>query len=93
MSRDLDLWAFQHGVTLDFSRPGKPPDNAFAESFSGKVRAECLNTAWSLSLGDARRKCDTWRSDYNEERLHSAIGDKCPIELMNGVGPHGPPGA
>lgn len=59
VSRDLDLWAFQHGVTLDFSRPGKPTDNAFAESFNGKVRAECLNTAWFLSLDDARRKCDT----------------------------------
>lgn len=45
VSRDLDLWAYQRGVTLDFSRPGKPPGNAFAESFNGKVRAECLNTA------------------------------------------------
>ncbi len=93
VSRDLDLWAFQHGVTLDFSRPSKPTDNAFAESLNGKVRAECLNTAWFLSLDDARRKCETWRRDYNEERPHSAIGDKCPIELMNGSGPHGPPGA
>lgn len=47
VSRDLDLWAYQRGVTLDFSRPGKPTDNAFAESFNGKVRAECLNTAGS----------------------------------------------
>jgi putative transposase len=88
VSRDLDLWAFQHGVTLDFSRPGKPTDNAFAESFNGKVRAECLNTAWFLSLDDARRKCETWRRDYNEERPHSSIGDKCPIELMNGRHKH-----
>lgn len=93
VSRDLDLWAFQRGVTLDFSRPGKPTDNAFAESFNGKVRAECLNTAWFLSLDDARSKCEAWRRDYNEQRPHSAIGDKCPIELMNGAGPHGPPGA
>lgn len=48
-SRDLDLWAYQRGVTLDFSRPGKPTDNAFAKSFNGKVRAECLNTAWFMS--------------------------------------------
>ena len=93
VSRDLDLWAYQRDVTLDFSRPGKPTDNAFAESFNGKVRAECLNTAWFMSLDDARSKCETWRRDYNEERPHSAIGDKCPIELMNGVGPHGPPDA
>ena len=42
VSRDLDLWAYQRGVTLDFSRPGKPTDNAFIESFNGKFRAECL---------------------------------------------------
>ena len=53
VSRDLDLWAYQRGVTLDFSRPGKPTDNAFAESSNGKVRAECLNTAWFMSLDDA----------------------------------------
>jgi transposase InsO family protein len=93
VSRDLDLWAYQRGVTLDFSRPGKPTDNAFAESFNGKVRAECLNTAWFLSLDDARSKCEAWRRDYNEERPHSAIGDKCPIELQIGAGPYGPPGA
>ena len=93
VSRDLDLWAYQRGVTLDFSRPGKPTDNAFAESFNGKVRAECLNTAWFMSLDDARSKCEAWRKDYNEHRPHSAIGDKCPIDLMNGAGPYGPPGA
>ena len=68
-------------------------DNAFAESFNGKVRAECLNTAWFMSLDDARSKCEAWRRDYNEERPHSAIGGKCPIELKIGVGPYGPPGA
>jgi len=73
--------------------PGKPTDNALAESFNGKVRAKCLNTAWFLSLDDARRKRETWRRDYNEERPHSAIGDKYPIELMNGARPDGPPGA
>ncbi len=43
ISRDLDLWAYAHGVTLDFSRPGKPTDNAFIEAFNSKLRAECLN--------------------------------------------------
>ena len=47
VSRDLDLWAYQRGVTLDFSRPGKPTDNAFIESFNGKLRAECLNATGS----------------------------------------------
>ena len=48
---------------MGFSRPGKPTDNAFAESFNGKVRAECLNTAWFMSLDDARSKCAAWRMD------------------------------
>ncbi len=91
VSRDLDLWAYQRGVTLDFSRPGKPTDNAFIESFNGKFRAECLNAHWFMSLDDAQRKCEAWRRDYNEERPHSAIGNKVPIELVNRSGAHGPP--
>ena len=43
VSRDLDLWAYSKGVTLDFSRPGKPTDNAFIEAFNGRFRAECSN--------------------------------------------------
>jgi len=54
ISRELDLWAFMHDVTLDFSRPGKPTDNAFIESLNGKFRAECLNVHWFLSLSVAR---------------------------------------
>ncbi|MDA9537052.1 transposase, partial [Bradyrhizobium sp. CCBAU 21362] len=56
VSRDLDLWAYQRGVTLDFSRPGKPTDNAFIEAFNGRFRAECLNAHWFLSLADAQQK-------------------------------------
>jgi putative transposase len=84
ISRDLDLWAYQKGVVLDFSRPGKPTDNAFIESFNGKLRAECLNAHWFMSLDDARAKMEGWRRDYNEVRPHSAIGNKPPISLMNG---------
>lgn len=91
ISRDLDLWAYQKGVTLDFSRPGKPTDNAFIESFNGKFRAECLNVHWFMSLDDARSKMEDWRKDYNEVRPHSAIGNKPPISLMNASGASGPP--
>jgi putative transposase len=91
VSRDLDLWAYQRDVTLDFSRPGKPTDNAFIESFNGKFRAECLNAHWFLSLDDARRKCEAWRRDYNEERPHSAIGNKTPIALVERSAAIGPP--
>jgi putative transposase len=81
VSKELDLWAFMKGVTLDFSRPGKPTDNAFIESLNGKFRAECLNAHWFLSLDDARRKCEAWRRDYNEVRPHSSIGNKVPMDL------------
>ena len=91
ISRDLDLWAYQREVTLDFSRPGKPTDNAYIESFNGKFRAECLNQHWFLTLDDARRKMEEWRIDYNEVRPHSAIANKPPISLKNAPGASGPP--
>ena len=65
ISKSLDLWAWSHGVQLDFSRPGKPTDNPFIESFNGKFREECLNQNWFLSLGDAQEQIDAWRQDYN----------------------------
>ncbi|WP_183759230.1 IS3 family transposase [Rhizobium sp. BK181] len=83
VSRDLDLWAYAKGVTLDFSRPGKPTDSAFIEAFNGRFRAECLNQHWFLTLADAREKMEDWRRDYNEVRPHGAIGNKVPITLMN----------
>jgi putative transposase len=80
ISKDLDLWVYQHDVVLDLSRPGKPTDKAFAEAFNGRVRAECLNAFWFLSLDDARVKCEPWRRDYNEHRPHSFLGNQTPIE-------------
>lgn len=71
VSRDLDLWAYTHCVTLDFSRPGKPTDNAFIEAFNSKLRAGCLNAHWFMSLEDAREKLEDWRRYYNEDRPHS----------------------
>jgi putative transposase len=90
VSRDPDLWAYSKGVTLDFSRPGKPTDNAFIEAFNGRLRAECLNTHWFLSLADAQEKLERWRRDYNEVRRHGAIGNKPPIALMNRHGATSP---
>jgi putative transposase len=91
VSRDLDLWAYAHNVTLDFSRPGKPTDNAFIEAFNSKVRGECLNAHWFMSLDDARSKLEDWRRYYNEERPHSAIGQMTPILLHNPDGASSPP--
>ncbi|AKZ28967.1 transposase [Ralstonia solanacearum] len=78
VSLALDKWAYEAGVTLDFSRPGKPTDNAFIESFNGSLRDECLNTYWFLSLEDARQKLENWRHDYNHFRPHSALDDTAP---------------
>ena len=77
-SKALDRWAYDNSVTLDFSRPGKPTDNPFIESFNGSFRDECLNIHWFLSLEDAREKIEEWRWDYNNERPHWALGDKPP---------------
>jgi putative transposase len=83
ISKALDLWAYQAGVTLDFSRPGKPTDNAYIESFNGSFRDECLNTNWFLSMEDARTKIETWRREYNEFRPHSSLGERTPSEIEN----------
>src|SRR5207248_947753 len=73
ISKELDLWAFMRGVTLDFSRPGQPTDNAFIESLNGKFRAECLNANEFLSLDEAPRKCQAWRRDSNAARRRSGF--------------------
>ena len=73
VSRDLDLWAYAKGVTLDFSRPGKPTDNAFIEAFNGRLRAECLNAHWFLTLADAREKLEDWRKYYNRASEHPSV--------------------
>ena len=80
ISKALDRWAYDNGVTLDFSRPCKPTDNAFVESFNGRLRDECLNAHWFLSLADARAKIEAWRSFYNESRPHTSLGWLTPNE-------------
>ena len=61
ISKVLDKWAYDNNVELDFSRPGKPTDNPFIESFNGSFRDECLNVNWFLSMEDAQRKFDDWK--------------------------------
>lgn len=61
---------------LQFIRPGKPVENAFAESFNGRLRDECLNASIFVSLGDAHAKLANWRVDYNQIRPHSALDDR-----------------
>jgi putative transposase len=80
-SKELDAWAYRRGVTLCFSRLGKPTDNAFIESFNGKLRAEFLNTHWFTSLEEAQEELEAWRKEYNTERPHTALGLKTPSEF------------
>jgi putative transposase len=86
ISRVLDRWAYENGVTLDFSRPGKPTDNAFVESFNGRLRDKCLNAHWFLSLADARSKIEAWRRHYNECRPHTSLGWLTPAEFAASAG-------
>lgn len=86
ISSALDRWAYENGVVLDFSRPGRPIDNAYIESFNGRLREECLNAHWFLSLGDARDKIEAWRLYYNESRPHTALGDRTPHEFASSAG-------
>ena len=76
----LDAWAYQVGVKLHFIRPGKPVENAYVESFNGKLRNECLNQHWFLDLDDARRIIEAWRIDFNEVRPHSSLDGMTPKE-------------
>ena len=78
----VDQWAHENGVKLDFIRPGKPNENAFIESFNGKLRDECLNENWFNSLEDARRTIEEWRNDYNRNRPHSSLGGLSPEEFV-----------
>ena len=77
----LDLWAYQNGVKIDFSRPGKPTDNGHIESFNGTFRDECLNAYWFPTLGEARQIIEAWRREYNESRPHRALGERTPHEF------------
>jgi hypothetical protein len=74
----LDQWAYHNGLEIDFSRPGKPTDNAFCEAFNGRVRSECLNASWFLSMADAIERIEEWRCHYNNDRPHAPLGNLTP---------------
>jgi putative transposase len=78
--RALNEWAYLKGVQLNFIRPGKPIENAYAESFIGRLRDECLNENWFMNLKHARHIIEDWRRDYNEVRPHSSLNGMAPME-------------
>ena len=87
-SQAMDLWAYQNGVKIDFSRPGKPTDNAFVESFNGTFRAECLDAHWFSDLKKPRGSSKTGgrnMQEYNESRPHRSLGDRTPSEFASQI--------
>ena len=84
-SQVMDLWAYHNGVKIDFSRPGKPTDNAYVESFNGTLRTECLDAHWFSNHAEACRLIEAWRVEYNASRPHRALGERTPHEFARQI--------
>jgi putative transposase len=84
-SQALDLWAYHNQIKIDFSRPGKPTDNAYVESFNGTLRAECLDAHWFTNPTEAVERIEAWRREYNESRPHRALGERTPNEFAREI--------
>ena len=82
ISKALDTGAYRNGVQPEFSRPGKPTDNAFVESFKGHFREEWLDQHGFASLEEARQIIEAWRVEYNTERPHRALGQRTPAAMV-----------
>ena len=80
-SREFMDWAYKNKIAIEYIQPGKPIQNAFIESFNSRFRDECLNEELFHDLDDAKKKIEKWRRYYNEERPHSSIGMKTPVDF------------
>ena len=85
VSVQLDQWAYWSHVQLDFSRPGRPSDNALCESFNNRVRQELLNPNWFTSLLDLKVQAATWQDDYNDNHPHRSLGNLSPREFARKI--------
>lgn len=81
-SKVFDAWAYENAVAIDYIMPGKPTQNAYIESFNGRLRDECLSTSWFESLADAQAGIDAWVTDYNEVRPHSVLANLAPLQYL-----------
>ena len=86
-ARHFLAWSIENKVDLIHIQPGKPVQNAYVESFHGRLRDECLNASWFWNLFDARRKIESWRKDYNSQRPHSSLGYRTPEEFARETAP------
>ena len=80
-SREFMDWAYKNNIAIEYIQPGKPIQNAYAESFNSRFRDECLNEELFHDLADAQKKIEKWRRYDNEERPHSSIGMKTPLDF------------
>jgi putative transposase len=80
-SKALHAWAYRRQVVLPFIDPGKPVQNAFVERFNGTCRRDCLDAHLFADVEDARRKIESWRRLYNEQRPHSSLANQTPAEF------------
>lgn len=83
----LDAWTYKNGIKHNFIKPGKPNQNAYVESFNGRVRDECLNEHWWRNIGHAKETIENWRIDYNEVRPHSSLNKLTPAEFAKSAAP------
>jgi putative transposase len=79
--KSMLIWAHRHGIALRLIEPGKPNQNAYVESFNGRLRDECLNEHWFMSLAHARALIESWRREYNEERPKRSLGGLTPTQF------------
>ena len=75
------VWGTDRKIDVVHIQPGKPTQNAYVESFHGRLREECLQGSWFQNLFDARRKITAWRHNYNEKRPHSSLDYLKPDEF------------
>lgn len=80
-STSILRWSQERQVAWHYIAPGKPTQNAFVESFNGRLRDECLNETLFTSMAQARAVLATWRQDYNTVRPHSKLGGRTPVEI------------
>ena len=80
-SRHFLSWCEEQTIQLVHIQPGKPMQNGRVESFNGRLRDECLNASWFMTLADAKQKIATWREEYNTDRPHSALDYRSPREF------------
>jgi putative transposase len=85
ISRHFLAWNLERNIAVVHVEPGRPVQNAYVESFHGRLREECLNASWFGNLFEARRKIATWRKEYNEERPHSSLRCRTPAEFVQQI--------